>query len=414
MPQMVDPHYLAELVTSAPTHAEGCKRLHAFVREGIREKKFTPDQISLLGIGLATKAIDPLDPAGSFIASAAESYDSTRMRHERVFTESNPGLNSNAFQTITGELISASVIEGYDNTDGLIGDRLVRVQQAKMRNQKIAGFTALAGPLEVKEGMPYEETAFDEKYVTTRESKKGRIVSLNEELVLFDQTGEVRRRAMELGMQCRHERERTIVRGAIDADASTVPVYRPDGTGEALYNTDGSNYNYIGSGNTTSTSFNTASGLVDHTDIEHIRKYRALEVKDDRIDGTQRAITGINSGLTLLVPESKVGVALNIFNAGLIASTANSIETQFANPVRSIVKEVLSSPILDEVSTDDYFCGNFARQFLWTEIWPIQTFTQAADSEAAFERDVVFRYKVRYFGGISALDSRWVTKIDGA
>ena len=36
------------------------------------------------------------------------------------------------------------------------------------------------------------------------------------------------------------------------------------------------------------------------------------------------------------------------------------------------------------------------------------------DSEAAFERDVVFRYKVRYFGGISALDSRWVTKIDGA
>lgn len=414
MPQMVDPHYLAELVTSAPTHAEGCKRLHAFVREGIREKKFNPDQISLLGIGLATKAIDPLDPAGSFIASAAESYDSTRMRHERVFTESNPGLNSNAFQTITGELISASVIEGYDNTDGLIGDRLVRVQQAKMRNQKIAGFTALAGPLEVKEGMPYEETAFDEKYVTTRESKKGRIVSLNEELVLFDQTGEVRRRAMELGMQCRHERERTIVRGAIDADASTVPVYRPDGTGETLYNTDGSNYNYIGSGNTTSTSFNTASGLVDHTDIEHIRKYRALEVKDDRIDGTQRAITGINSGLTLLVPESKVGVALNIFNAGLIASTASSIETQFANPVRSIVKEVLSSPILDEVSTDDYFCGNFARQFLWTEIWPIQTFTQAADSEAAFERDVVFRYKVRYFGGISALDSRWVTKIDGA
>lgn len=414
MPQMVDPHYLAEIVSKASTHAEGCKNLHSFVREGLREKKFTADQISLLGLGLATKAIDPLDPAGSYLAAAAESYDSARTRHERVFTESNPGLHSHAFQIITGELISSSVIEGYDNTEGLIGDRLVRVQQAKMRNQKIAGFTALAGPLEVKEGMPYEETAFEEKYVTTREAKKGRIVSLNEELVLFDQTGEVRRRAMELGMQCRHERERTIVRGAIDADASTVPVYRPDGTGETLYNVDGSNYNYIGASNTTSTSFNAASALVDHTDIEHIRKYRALEVKDDRIDGTQRAITGINSGLTLLVPESKVGVALNIFNAGLIASTANSIETQFANPVRSIVKEVLSSPILDEVNADDYYCGNFARQFLWTEIYPIQTFTQAADSEASFERDVVFRYKVRYFGGISALDSRWVTKIDGA
>ncbi len=414
MPGLIDSHDLVNIVKSAETHAEGCRRLHAVIREGIKAKKFTPEQVSLLGVGIATGAIDALDPAGSFRASASESYDSSKMDSRRVFTESNPGLNSNAFQIITGELISSSVIEGYDNGEGLIGDKLVRVQSARMRNQKLAGFTALSGPTEVTEGMPYEETAFDEKYVTTRESKKGRIVSLNEELVLFDQTGEVRRRAMELGMQCRHERERTIVRGVIDADASTAPVFRPMGTGESLYNTDGSNLNYIGASNTTSTSFNSASPLVDHTDIELIRRYRATEVKDDRVDGTQRAITGINSGLTLLVPESKAGTAYNIFNAGEIRATASSIETMFANPVRSIIREVLSSPILDEVDVSDYYCGLFSRQFLWTEIWPIQTFTQAADSEAAFERDVVFRYKVRYYGGISAIDSRYVTKIDGA
>lgn len=414
MSKMISNQQLMEIVKSAPTHAEGCKRLNAFVHEGLESKKFTADQVSLVGIGLATGALDPADMAGSFRASASESYDSSKTDHRRVFTESNPGLNTNAFQIITGALINDSVIAGYNNDEGLIGDQLVQVQSVRTKNTKIAGFTALAGPAEVKEGMPYEETAFSEKYVTTKETKKGRIVSLNEELVLLDQTGEVRRRAMELGMQCRHERERTIVRGVIDADYSTNPVYRPLGTGETLYNTDGSNYNYIGSGNTTSTSFNAASALQDHTDIDHIRRYRATEVKDDRIDGTQRAITGLNSGLILLVPESKVGLAYNIWNAGTVRSDATNERTTFMNPVRSIVKSILSSPILDEVSTDDYYLGNFIRQFLWTEIWPIQTFTQAADSEAAFDRDVVFRYKVRYFGGITATDSIWVTKVDGA
>lgn len=415
MPGMVDTRFLEEIVTHAPTKAEGCRRLHQFVAEGLQQKKFTSDQISIRGIGFITGAIDPHDLEGSLRAAGSESIDSSRMRYERIFSESNPGLSSNAFQVITGELISSAVIEGYNNTDGLIGDQLVRVVPVKMRNTKIAGFSAIGGPLEVKEGMPYEETGFDEKYITTRESKKGRIVSLNEELVLFDQTGMVRENAMELGIQCRHERERTIVRGAIDADASTSPVYRPSGTGESLYATDGSNFNYIGVGNTTAGSaFQAASALQDWTDLDLVRRYRATEVKDDRIDGTQRAITGINTGLTLLVPESLVGVADMIVNATEIRRDGTNERTTAASPVRGMVNRILSSPVLDEVSVADYYLGNFQRQFIWTEIWPIQTFTQGANSEAAFERDTIFRYKVRYYGGISAKDSRYVTKIDGA
>ena len=57
--------------------------------------------------------------------------------------------------------------------------------------------------------------------------------------------------------------------------------------------------------------------------------------------------------------------------------------------------------------------GDFRRQFVWTEIWPVQTFLQKTDSEAAFERDVVLRVKARYYGGISAVDTVFVTKVDG-
>ena len=51
--------------------------------------------------------------------------------------------------------------------------------------------TALQGPKEVGEGMPYEEASFGDKYVTTVEAKKGRLLSITEEDIHFDQTGDV-------------------------------------------------------------------------------------------------------------------------------------------------------------------------------------------------------------------------------
>lgn len=332
-----------------------------------------------------------------------------------MLRESGPGLHSNLFQVVTGELIGRKVIEGYEDTTGFIGDKLVTVLSSRVRNQKIAGFTALAGPTEVHEGHPYEESQFDEKYVTTAESKQGRILSIQEELIAFDQTGEINRRAMALGYYLRQERERAIVRGVTDADTgSGKHVYRPNGTGAGLYKTDGSHQNWIGVGNTTSSGFNAAVPLADWTDIEQVLHYRATEVKDDRVDGTRRPI--VMPVKHLLVPERLRGTALSIVNATEVRGTAGDQETILANPVQGLV-EVLSSPFIDEQggqAANDWYLGDFSRQFVWTEIWPVQTFLQRSESEAAFERDVVLRVKVRYFGGISAVDSVYVTKVDGA
>ena len=329
--------------------------------------------------------------------------------------ESNPGVGSNLFQVVTGELIGRKVIEGYEDDRGFIGDQLVTVMPSRVRNQKIAGFKALAGPTEVAEGHPYEESTFEEKYVTTIEAKQGRILSVNEELIAFDQTGEINRRAMGLGYYLRQERERTIVRAVTDADqAAGKYVYRPSGSGQQLYKSDGSNRNWIGAGNTTSASFNAAVPLVDWTDIDSALRYRATEVKDDRVDGTSRPI--VMPVRQLLVPEALRGTARGIVHATEVEMTAGSGETRMANPVHGMV-EVLSSPFVDEQAgqaVNDWYIGDFRRQFVWTEIWPVQTFLQRADSESAFDRDVVLRVKVRYYGGISATDTVFVTKVDGA
>lgn len=332
-----------------------------------------------------------------------------------LLRESSPGLQANLFQVVTGELIGRKVIEGYEESAGFIGEKLVTVLPSRVRNQRIAGFTALAGPTEVHEGHPYEESQFDEKYVTTTESKQGRILSIQEELIAFDQTGEINRRAMALGYYLRQERERTIVRGVTDADSGSGRyVYRPSGAGTSLYRADGAHQNWIGAGNTTATGFNTAVVLSDWTDIERVLHYRATAVKDDRVDGTRRPI--VMPVKHLLVPERLRGTALSIVNATEVRGSSGDQETILANPVRGLV-EVLSSPFIDEQggeAANDWYLGDFRRQFVWSEIWPVQTFLQRSESEAAFERDVVLRVKVRYFGGISAVDSVYVTKVDGA
>jgi hypothetical protein len=332
-----------------------------------------------------------------------------------LLRESNPGVNTSLFQVVTGELIGRKVIEGYEDSSGFIGDRLVTVMPSRVRNTKIAGFRALSGPTEVPEGHPYEESTFEDKSVTTAESKQGRILSINEELIAFDQTGEINRRALALGFYLRQERERTIVRAVTDAEAGAGNyVYRPDGVGEVLYATDGSNRNWVGVGNTTSPDFDAAVALADWTDLDHVLNYRAVEVKDDRIDGTARPI--VAPVKQLLVPERLRGTARSIVHSTEVTVASGDQAMTFANPVQGLV-EVLSSPFVDEQAgqaLNDWYLGDFRKQFVWTEIWPVQTFLQRADSEAAFDRDVVLRVKVRYYGGVSAVDTVFVTKVDGA
>jgi hypothetical protein len=327
-------------------------------------------------------------------------------------------LGTNLFQTVTGAVIARRVMDAYNQAEGLIGDQLVTVEPSSVKNERIAGFTALQGPKEVKEGMPYEEASFGDKFVTTVEAKKGRLLSITEEAVHFDQTGELLRRAARIGEATRLEREKTIVRGVVDADYNAslgTGVYRPGGTLEALYPADGSNRNYVGVGNTTAGApFNAAVPLEDWTDIDFIRRYHATQVRDDR-HGPEAGEPIVWMPKVLLVPKSKELTALRIVTATTVTTLtgADTQRTEFRNPFGGAYT-VLASPFLDTLSPDDWYLGDFPRQFLWKEIWPVQVFRQARDSEAGFDRDVVARYKVRYYGGINALDERFVVKVDGA
>lgn len=405
--------------------ADGCRMVFETLTEGLKSGKLKAEHAvpSFRQLGIWLGAIDPADEQGSWrkIAEEVKFVDHEGLQphqiNARVFTESNAAVRSQAFATLTSTLISSKMIEAYEAVPSVADTLMTVMPNQTLRNQRLAGLTHIAAPdSEVLEGHPYPETDFSEKYVTTSETKRGTILRLTEELMIFDQTGECYRRASMLGMSLKNEMERRKIRLLIDADAgSSVYVYRPQGTGETLYNTDASNLNYIGSGGLT--GFNSASALVDWTDLDHVRKFRATKVTDDRIDGTARPIGGINSNLTLLVPESLRSTANTIVyptQVGYEPSSSGGIQFNYAQPVAGFVTRVVSSPFVDEVNADDYYIGDFNRQFVWTEIWPLRTAVQGRDSESAFNQDVIFSIKASQYGGLSAVDSIYVTKIDGA
>ena len=377
------------------------------------EKTLVPEDFSLRRLAEACGVLPELGRLNALAERTGDGPPDLLLREDRL-EENAAGATTQLFRVVTGELVGRKVIDGYGRTDGLIADRLVTVLPSRTRGQRLAGFTALAGPTEVPENAEYEESTFGEKFVTAEEAKRGRILSITEELIGFDQTGEVLRRASALGESLRQDRERAVVRAVVDR--ADRPVYRPGGVGTPLFPADGSHRNRIGPGNTTSPDHADAVPLTDAAGVEAALAYRATQVLDDRVDGQRRPV--VAPARQLLVPEALSATARSIVGATEVSrertAGGKTVRTTGGNPVSNL--EVLSSPFLDETGGSagtTWYLGDFPRQFVWTEIWPVQTFLQRSDGPAAFDRDVALRVKARYFGGVTCTDTAFVTRVAG-
>jgi len=293
-------------------------------------------------------------------------------------------VDSNAFSDIIGVLLAQKVIEGYTLVPS-IGDQLVSVLPSRRKDERYAGFKATEQPKEVLEGMPYEESELQDKYATSEANKYGRLLNVTEEAILFDQTGQLLMRASGIGEKTRYHRENLIIEGVTDANNT---VFSPQGAAEALYR--------VAAG-VNSTIINRLAGnaLVDWTDIDNARQLFAA-MTDDQGDLI------ISMPNQLLVPFALDATARRITNATEVRTTSGAtITTIGGNPITGLT--VLSSPLVDNQSSSTWYLGNFSREFVWQEIWPLQVTRQRLPNLATVQ-DVIVTYKTRYFGGIAALD----------
>lgn len=316
-------------------------------------------------------------------------------------------VNSTGFVATSRMLINAMVIDAYNSIGG-IGSQLVTNMPSNHRHEVIAGFTESEGLKEVKEGMDYEDSDIEEKFVTADAIKKGRLIYITEEAIMEDRTGQLLSRCRRIGQKAAIDKERTIINGVLD---TTGRVYKPSGVPTALYSV--ANGNLVGDAATpdyNSLGFNTPIALEDWESIDLVKQFHPLSIKDDRAMGEKEPL--LWTPKFVLVPPAKEATAKRIVNATEVRVTTNTnTRTIFNNPVAGLYSTLSSVYITNSA---DWYFGNFKEQFFWQDVWPIQTFSLGPNSNEAWRRDVVAGYKVRYLGGIFATDHRHVLKIKGA
>lgn len=294
--------------------------------------------------------------------------------------------SSSAFPNISGEILSAAMIEGY-NAYPTQADNLVRIVPSNMKTETSAGWTPLGIIREVKERGDYLELASpDEKIVLTPNKKYGGIISLTREAIKFDKTGQLIVEARDVGAEGRRFREQLILEGVIDKNTN---VYNKT----TLYS--------AGNGN-----LQTGAGSVLGTtgfETCHIAMMK-------KTDEQGKKIWVMGTRPTLMVPPDLEPMAFKLKNNEYgPTGTALGNDKNFAMNKFDIVVNPY------QTVTTRWHYGDFKRQFVWFEVWPLEThFRVGQDHDDGFERDIVMQAKCSFYGGIGALDVKYVDQNNGA
>jgi len=286
-------------------------------------------------------------------------------------------VDSTAFAKATGALINAKVIDGYQSIDA-IGDKLVTVIPSKLKMETIVGFNALDTPEEVSEGMPYPASSMGEKYVTVNNTKWGRIIDITEETIMFDQTGQILVRSYGLGEKAALKKEQIIIEGATEI---TSNVYKPSGAGTTLY---------TGS----SLSASSPLGTVGIQNVEN----KLREMTDENSNPVVIPLPWI-----LLLPSELYPEGRKLYTSERDPDNAENADNIFRNLYNPV-----TSPFL--TSSTQWWMGNFKREFVWTQVYGLETLSRPTGTDADFERDIRYQHKVRFYGGIGAVDNKYVVK----
>jgi hypothetical protein len=122
--------------------------------------------------------------------------------------------------------------------------------------------------------------------------------------------------------------------------------------------------------------------------------------------GTDDFVNIAMQGWVMLVPWELYDEAWEVVNTGKTPFTMDNAE----NFWRQFRFQPVSSPFLTSATT--WLLGDFKKDFIWTEVFPLQVQRLASGTEVEFTRDLVAAYKVRFMGGVGCIDYRHSYKIE--
>lgn len=350
------------------------KEVHEKISEDMKEKKLDPRTLSLRRLWEHT--VGPVDETLDLAYSAGG------------FVNVREDVNTTAFAIITGSVISNVVIDAYNARTTAIQD-LVTVVPSNRKTENVVGFQSLDSLEAVNEGMPYQDSGMQEKYVVISNQKYGRILSITEEAIQFDQTGQLLARAAQFGEKAAVKRDRVILEGVIDLNysAGVAGVYRPSGTYTDLYST-------------ALSTLTASAGTISDANLN--TAYTALRSKTD--ENGDYIVPAQAGNLVLMCHPGQFKTAMNIQNTSLVPGSANNDN----NFWKGFFKTVVDNPYISASTT--WFIGDFKSQFRYQEVWPLQVMRAIPGNDFEFQKDIKAAFKVRFYGGIGAVDYRYVHK----
>lgn len=302
--------------------------------------------------------------------------------------------DASAMPTILASLISKKIIDAYQAypQNGL---KLVEVVPSSLREEVVVGWTAIGQLDEVKEDDEYEEAIPpDEKFVRIAHKKYGKLISVTEEVVKFDQTQQFLRRASMLGDRGAQFLDKTIMRGILDRDGT---VYNKGTLYKVPSTTGGTNGN----------AWSGANSALGTTGWE--QAHVSLHSKTDE---QSEPIWVAGDRPMLVCPPRLVPTAIKLRQGEYGNIGTANLDVNVAQNMFDIIECVYHANLS---SATDWYYGAFKRQFQWDEIFPLQVFSRSGqETEDGFKRDIVQQFKVRLYGGIGATDYRYVNYNAGA
>jgi len=254
--------------------------------------------------------------------------------------------------------------------------------------------------LRVGEGEEFPLVGLQQDWIETPETVKyGMIVPVTKEAIFFDRTNLLLMRAKNVGKWAALRREKEIIKVA----TGVTNNFKRKGTANNTYAASGGHgiVNQI------------TDALADWTDLN--AAYQKFAGMTDWTTG--EAIVVMPK--ILLVGQTLLPTARYILSSTQVrggTSNTTNYQTISTDPIKNMMPlEVLYSPLIESLTseTNDWWVGDFKSAFALMENWGISQEVAPANSEWAFTRDIVQRYKVSERSVAAVIDPHYVVQSTG-
>lgn len=348
-----------------------------------------------------------------------EEFRACRQDQERLVTgpvfEAAGAVSTSAFKDISGQIIYALTMDGYQDEEFKIS-KLIPERQSPYSFEKVAGITEI-GPGNdaewvVEEGEEYQTVGVGQDWINLPETKKrGKIVPLTREAIFFDRTGQIQERCGKVGYWLGYNDEIRAIDCVIDENGGAVSA----AIGGHRYHWRDTSYATYGDTVAATHPWDNlaaSNALVDWTDL-------------DAADQLLNEMTDPNTGAPFLVEADtlictkqlektamriKDATKLSVATPGYAVS-GNPTLTEVGNPYSGKFEIISSRLLAQRMATDTtWYYGAVKKAFVKIVNFPFATRQAPPNSEAEFKRDIVMQWRADVRNAYGTLQPRLVVK----